>query len=624
MCGLLGLAGGAVIGSDEWFENGLNVLSHRGPDDHGMWSAPTGDVRLGHRRLSIIDLSATGHQPLCDVNGRAWIVFNGEIYNHTDLRRELRSLGYKFRSSSDTEVLVNGYLHWGEQLVERLIGMFAFAIYDSERHKVFLARDRAGEKPLFYRHEPGSLWFASELKALFKDPATPRKLHSSAVHHYLAFGTTPTDHSMITGIRKLPPAHCLSFDISSGTAKRWQYWHLPQLDPEACGKENRIEALSEEFESLFEDAVKRQLVADVPVGVLLSGGVDSSLVTALAARHSADVRTYCLSQPGAPERDETAHARLIAEYFGTRHTELVVDDPDPGIIDKLAWQYDDPIADSSMIPTYLISEAVRKHCTVAVGGDAGDELFGGYKRYNHELRMQQRMGWLSGIPIDGIANVLRRLVPIGARGSGHLRQLSAGFSLGGFPPTYLFIPDERKCSPKSAGGQTRTVEADRAKRLNKFQTPGLDAMLRADFSSYLPDDLLVKVDRASMLVSLEVRSPLLDHRVVEFAFSRVPDLLKANRNERKIFLKHMAKRLLPPEFDQRRKQGFSVPVRQWLRNPVWQEYFASVLFDRPCDLVDSSQVDRIWKAAKSGRNVSPQLFALVMLQRWRQIYGVSV
>ena len=623
MCAILGLAGGTVAVSDEWFESALNAMSHRGPDDYGLWNAPKGDVRLGHRRLSIIDPSPAGHQPLCDVDRRAWTVFNGEIYNHAELRRELQSYGYSFRSTSDTEVLINAYLKWGDNFLERLIGMFAFAIYDSDRRKILLGRDRAGEKPLFYRHEPGRLRFASELKALLKDPAQPRRIDSVSLHHYLAFGSSPADQSMIQGIRKLPPAHCLSFDICSGSVRVWQYWRLPPLNAVSGTEESDMEALSEEFESLFEDAVKKQLVADVPVGVLLSGGVDSSLVTALAVRQKADLRTYCLTQPGAPEHDETAHARLIAEHFGTRHTELIVDDPEPDILDKLAWQYDDPISDSSIIPTYLISEAVRKHCTVAVGGDAGDELFGGYARYNHELWMQQKLGRLSGVSWVTAASLLGKMLPLGLRGAGHLRQMAGGFSIGRFATSYAFAPYERKRLLNEAECFEGAVEEDYRKRVADNGDRGLDAMLRTDFGNYLPNDLLVKVDRSSMLASLELRSPLLDHRLIEFAFSRVPVSMKADLNGRKIFLKHLVKRLLPPQFDLARKQGFSVPIRKWLATPMWHDYFASVLFDSSDSLFDRAQVNRLWHAAKLGRPVSPQLFSLVMLQRWRQIYGVS-
>lgn len=366
MCGIVGIAGKSPELDRRWLATGRDSMTHRGPDDAGEWWSADGCVGLAHRRLSIVDLSPLGHQPMHMPDRGLSIVFNGEIYNHNALRDELSRLGSTFRSHSDTEVLLAAYAAWGEECLSRLNGMFAFAIYDALQQKVFLARDRAGEKPLFYRWANGSLQFASELKALLANKANPRRINSEALDCYLAVGYVPGERCILQGYNKLPPAHALRFDLQSGQVQVWRYWRPPELAA-AQSTPNEV-SLLDELETLIEDAVRGQMMADVPVGVLLSGGVDSSLVTAMAVRASNKVQTFTIGFPGHGKLDETEHARLIARHFGTRHTELMAEDATVDLLPHLARQFDEPMVDSSMIPTFLVSQLVRQHCTVALGG----------------------------------------------------------------------------------------------------------------------------------------------------------------------------------------------------------------------------------------------------------------
>lgn len=392
MCGIVGIVSAKPIEGCSWLHQAREALVHRGPDDAGEWWAPDGRVGLAHRRLSILDLSPAGHQPMADESGELHIVFNGEIYNHRELRAELEGKGHRFRSRTDTEVILYAYREWGSECLPRLNGMFAFGLYDMRSGSLILARDRAGEKPLFYHLADGTLRFGSELKALLADPALPRSIDPEALDCYLATGYVPGERCILRGYRKLPPAYALLFDVRRGSARMWRYWQLPDLLPDAQTTDEA--AALEELEHLLEDAVRRQLVADVPVGVLLSGGVDSSLVTAMAVRSDARVKTFTIRFPGHGKLDETEHARLIARHFGTEHTELAAEPTTANLIPKLARQFDEPMVDSSMIPTFMVAQLVRQHCTVALGGDGGDELFGGYQHYSRLLWMQKHLGWL--------------------------------------------------------------------------------------------------------------------------------------------------------------------------------------------------------------------------------------
>lgn len=618
MCGIVG-----IVSKDSNIDRSLliaerDAMTHRGPDDAGVWWSENGQVGLGHRRLAIIDLSPAGHQPMQDNSRSLTIVFNGEIYNYLDLQRELTGKGHAFRSHSDTEVLLAAYREWGVDCLSRLNGMFAFALYDSMQQRVFLARDRAGEKPLFYSLSNGCLRFSSELKGLMADPAEPRRLDTEAMDCFLAMGFVPGERCIIHGARKLPPAHALIFDLKQNTNHVWRYWKLP-VPPKESGQDER--GLEDELEVLLEDAVRRQMVADVPVGVLLSGGVDSSLITAMAVRASNRVKTFTVGFEGFGKYDESEHARLIAKHFGTDHVELNAGQVTPELLPLLARQYDEPMIDSSMIPTYLVSKLVRQHCTVALGGDGADELFGGYAHYDRLLWRKQKIDWLPLFLRKLVAYSAGILLPHGFRGRNWLQSLSSDLN-SGLPLIASFF-DGRARRHLMGGDSWKLVAED----IRQSRFPLVDDLLqratRMEFENYMPEDILVKVDRASMLNSLELRAPMLDYRVIEFAFGRVPSCMKTTLAQRKIILKRLTSRLLPPEFDRQRKQGFSVPMQEWLKKGVWRDYFNEILLDDQC-VFDKKAVANLLRGQDRGRNNGERLFGLVMFELWRRVYKIRM
>lgn len=619
MCGILGASGTAPQLNRDWLSIGRDKMTHRGPDAAGEWWSPDGRVGLAHRRLSIVDLSPLGNQPMHLQERGLSVVFNGEIYNHNFLRDELSGLGFAFRSQSDTEVLLAAYAAWGPECLSRFNGMFAFALFDAPQHKLFLARDRAGEKPLFYRLENGNLQFASELKALLANPANPRQTDVEALDCLLAMGYVPGARCILQGYKKLPPAHALCFDLRSGQAEVWRYWQLPEFTEDKSPVSESV--LLDELETLLEDAVRGQMVADVPVGVLLSGGVDSSLVTAMAVRASSQVQTFTIGFPGHGKLDETEHARLIVRHFGTRHTELMAEEATADLIPLLARQFDEPMIDSSMIPTFLVSQLVRQHCTVALGGDGGDELFGGYGHYGRLLQMKKNLG---AIPLSfrrGIALSAEKFLPVGFKGRNWAQGLGSDLNHSLPLIASCFDATTRRRLLAAQSNWSLVAESVR-ENLVPVNTDILQRATRMDFVNYLAEDILVKVDRASMLSSLEMRAPFLDHRLIDFAFGKVPSRLKATATEKKILLKRLTARLLPPEFDQHRKQGFSIPLGDWLKVGKFRDFFNDVLRDPKCSF-DTSTVEDLIRGQDKGRGNGERLFALVMFELWRQEYAIT-
>jgi len=623
MCGIIGIACQSLISDRGWLIAGRDALRHRGPDDAGEWWSADGSVGLAHRRLAIVDLTSAGHQPMQDASGDLCIVFNGEIYNFSDLRKELEAKGYPFRSHSDTEVILAAYREWGMDCLSHLNGMFAFALYDGRQRQLFLARDRVGEKPLFYALANREIRFASELKGLMVDPALFRRIDLEALDCYLAMGFVPGQLCMLRGIKKLPPAHALMFDLETRQSRLWRYWQLPEVDIAAATGHWDEVALLDELEILLEDAVRRQLVADVPVGILLSGGMDSSLVTAMAARAAPKVKTFTIRFPGYGKYDETAHARMIARHFGTEHVELNAAESTLDLLPLLARQFDEPMVDSSMIPTYLVSRLIREQCTVALGGDGGDELFAGYPHYNRLLWMQLRLGWIPRSLRTPIAKAAEALLPVGFRGRNWLQGL--GVDLGVSLPLVASQFDRTTRRRLMAGQVNSNLVAEeiREQRIPK-SADLLQRATRMDFENYLAEDILVKVDRASMLNSLEVRAPLLDYRIIEFAFKKVPSYLKATATTRKVLLKKLSARLLPPEFDHHRKQGFSIPFGSWLQSRPWQSFFRDVLLGSNNAMFNHKVVGNLLDGQAIGRANSERLFALVMFELWRREYRVSI
>ncbi|MDQ6610840.1 MAG: asparagine synthase (glutamine-hydrolyzing) [Gemmatimonadota bacterium] len=625
MCGLVG-----VVSRTAWKERPPLVamrdcMQHRGPDDAGVWWSPDGRVGLAHRRLSILDLSPLGHQPMFGDEQRVAIVFNGEIYNFAELKAELERLGFEFRSHSDTEVIINAYRAWGSDCVRHLRGMFAFAVYDAANARLFMARDRAGEKPFFYALSGNELRFASELKSLLADPSVPRVMDPQALDAYLAFGYVPAEQCLVAGIRKLAPATTGTFDLTSGAFSTESYWHLPS--PPECEQDVAQASeteLVDKLDALLEASVREQLVADVPVGVLLSGGIDSSLVVAMAARVSSKpVRTFTIAFPGHGAFDEGPYAQIVAKHFKTEHHELVAEPASLDLLPSLVHQFDEPIADSSMLPTFLVSRLIQPHCKVALGGDGGDELFGGYKLYQVVLAQQALRRKIPGLfrgPLGAAANML----PIGFRGRTYARAIALD-PLEAVAQTGLYFdqPTRAGISPLLRGSEISSPGEALRTRLATGVIDTLQQLTRADFSSYMCDDVLVKVDRASMLASLEVRAPFLDQRIIEFAFSMVPREFRTSLHERKILPKRLAKRLLPSALDLNRKRGFSIPLAEWFRGD-WGKYIEGVLLNAPVELLDRAMVAKLFQGQRRGLNNAQRLFALAMLELWRREYNIDL
>ncbi len=618
MCGIVGSVSTKPIANARWIADGRELLKHRGPDAFGEWISNDRKAIFQHQRLAIIDLSKKSNQPMVSEDKSKSIVFNGEIYNYLEIRKKLVAKGIKFRTKSDTEVIIKAYENWGYNCLNYLNGMFAFALYDKKEQNVFVARDRAGEKPLFYYHDKENLSFASELKGLFSNSSVSRSIDLSSLDLYLHFGYIPGSKSIIRNIFKLPAAHALTFNLSNGNLRVWRYWSAPPLKLEETYTRGD---LLENLEALLKNAVKIQLAADVPVGVLLSGGVDSSLITALASSFSTNVKTFTIKMQGDSTLDESKHARLVADYFSTDHYELEAEPANIDCLSKLAYFFDEPMADSSMIPTYLVSKLVSNHCKVALGGDGGDELFGGYSHHSSLLWLESSLGKMPLKLRRMAAGLSRKILPIGFKGKNWLETLGTDLEKSLPLVGSFFNKQSRQALLPILCSLENTAEQIMSQNI-PLQTDLLQRITRMDFENYLPNDILVKVDRASMANSLEVRAPFLDRYLMEFAFSRVPSFLKANPTEKKILLKLLTEKLLPREFDRKRKQGFSIPLQTWLKSGPFRNYFQEVLKDRNCSF-SRSFVDKLFKGLDSGRANSERLFALMHFELWKNEHKIS-
>jgi len=582
------------------------TLIHRGPDDSGVWAASDGSVALAHRRLSIVDLSPLGRNPMTWDDGRLWITFNGEIYNFRELRRELQEHGHRFRTKTDTEVILAAYDQWGVECLTKLVGMFAFALWDQQNRRLWLVRDRLGKKPLFYAQHPGCLIFASELKALLTDDALPRTIDRTALAMYLHYGYVPAPHSIFAGARKLAPAHYLLCEHGRTIVRR--YW-----DPFPCAEEpveRSVEDAEHMLTSLLTTAVAERQVADVPLGAFLSGGVDSSLVVALMQeRMTAPVQTFTIRFDD-PEYNEADHAAAVARHLGTEHYEQVCDAGQMlAVVDRLPGMFDEPFADSSAVPTFLLAAVARTRVTVALSGDGADELFFGYPRYRHMVDS----AWALKLP--------KSLRKAGARAARRLptrRLRRIGDVLGGddADPYARFIgwwtadAVRRMTGVASFRAPAYSEVMNRAAQLPRQDVPPL-----ADLVTYLPDDILAKVDRAAMAVSLEVRSPMLDHRVVEFALG-LPHALKRREGETKWLLRRLLHRRVPRRLVDRPKAGFGVPLETWLRGPLRERMDDYCASDDLENLgLDPSPTRECWREFSAGRSRRAdllwQMFSLI-------------
>jgi asparagine synthase (glutamine-hydrolysing) len=601
-----------------------DTMIHRGPDDSGIWWSKDRRLGLGHRRLSILDLTPTGHQPMEDSAGQYVITFNGEIYNYIDLRTYLIKKGHSFRSTSDTEVLLESYKEWGVKCLDHLNGTFAFAIFDLERHKIFLARDRAGEKPLYFKPSPDRFIFASELKALMADPSFSRTLDLDSLNCYLTYGYVLGERTILKDTFRLLPGHAMTYDVETQRLNNWCYWNLP--DFQGSQKHSEEEEINE-LEELLSDSVKRQLIADVPVGILLSGGLDSSLITAIAVRkYTNKISTFTVSFPGHDSFDESPHAEQISKYFGTDHHNLVAEPSSVLLLEKIAKQFDEPLADHSIVPMTLLTDLVGKSISVALGGDGGDELFGGYPHYNYLQKIEQIRKVVPLCIRNGASKFGSKLLPTGMRGANHLIGLAGERSNSHAAVNIYFHKSVREelIRPLYSSGYTPLMSPEEIKfllydhSLTNFQNAA-----RMDFHSTLADDYLVKSDRTSMLNSLELRAPFLDYKLIEFAYGRLNDTYRATKYERKILLKKLAKRLLPPTFDFNRKQGFTLPLNSWIKGD-WGSYVREVLFGADKNIFNLHMIHKLMKYQLMGLPNANRLFAITMFELWRREYSISL
>jgi asparagine synthase (glutamine-hydrolysing) len=591
------------------------TIRHRGPDDTGVFV--DGRVGLGMTRLSIIDV-AGGHQPIFNEDRTCAVVYNGEIYNHLDVRRELERRGHRYATRSDTETILHAYEEYGEQCVSHLRGMFAIAIWDSRRERLFLARDRLGKKPLYYAHTPGTggrLVFGSEIKAILACRDVERRIDPQALVDYVAWGFVPDPRSIYEGIAKLPPAHFLVYEKGAVRIERyWDVVYAPRAkrEPEAFYVERALEILDE--------AVRIRLMSEVPLGAFLSGGTDSSVIVALMAKHSREpVKTFSIGF-AEEEYNELPYARRVAEFFHTDHYEEIVR-PDAGRdVPALVKQFDEPFADSSMIPTYYVSRAARKRVTVALSGDGGDETFGGYLRYV-DSRLVRAGRYVPAAARRALLGTLARLLPDGTKGIDRLRDLAA--SADGQYVRHMTHGLSAIHRSVFTDEIARRADTDPAHIAAPFLSAvrSLDALSRRqylDTHTYLPGDILAKVDRTSMMVSLEARAPLLDHVLVEFA-ATIPAQLRMKGMTTKYILKKVAERLMPPEMVRRPKMGFAVPVTHWLRSD-WAAKSEELVLGkraRARGVFRESFVRRIMEEHRAGRrDHSAMIWTLMMLEMW--------
>jgi asparagine synthase (glutamine-hydrolysing) len=592
-----------------------DAVAHRGPDASGYHLAP--GIGLGHRRLSIIDLS-TGDQPLANEDGTVWTVFNGEIYNFADVRAELAALGHRFRTSSDTEIIVHGYEQWGERCVERFRGMFAFAVWDATARRLMLARDRVGVKPLYYAELPGrGVVFGSELKSLLEDPDVPREWRPEAIDAFLTLLYIPAPGTIYKGIHKLEPGHVLIAE--KGALRTSRYWDLT-FTGEGDAR-NEAEYL-EELDALLRESVALRQIADVPLGAFLSGGIDSSAVAAYMVETSPRPPVTISVGFDHAAYDELSHARRVAEHVGCEFHPRTVTPDIASLLAALAWHFDEPFADSSAVPTYYVSKAARELVTVALSGDGGDELWAGYARHRVE-HWEQRARTALGAAAP-LAGRLARALPLSLKGARSLRHLAAApADAYAAKHAYGMFEPEAKTRLYSGDFAANVRHADpfaafRDAYARCGSSDPLDRGLYVDVHTYMIDDILTKVDRMSMAVSLEAREPLLDHRLLEFA-ARVPASLKLKHGRGKHLLRRALERKVPREILERGKQGFEAPIGEWLRGPL-APMADALLGDgrlRGRGIFDDREVTRLWSEHRAGRaDHRHRLWQLLMLELW--------
>jgi asparagine synthase (glutamine-hydrolysing) len=595
------------------------TIVHRGPDDEGIFVGP--GIGLGFRRLSIIDL-AGGHQPISNEDGSIWVMLNGEIYNYPDLRKEMLAKGHTIATRSDTETIVHLYEEYGEDCFARLRGMFAIVLWDSRQRKLLMARDRVGKKPLFYSANRKRVVFGSELKALLAVDGLSRDIDPQALSDYFSFGYIPAPKTIYRTARKVLPGHYITVSRDGSICER-SYWNLSFGETEDLSELEWCERIRHELC----DATRVRLMSDVPLGAFLSGGLDSSAVVATMAHSMDQPVTTCSIAFDVSQFDESKYARQVAKQFHTQHHEQVVQPDALAIVDKLAWHYDEPFADSSAIPTYYVSGIARQYVTVALGGDGGDENFAGYRRYLFDVMENRVRARVPARIRSGIFGPLGRWYPGLAwaprifRAKATFQSLSRNPLEGYFNSISIFRPGEKsKLFQKDFQNHLKGYDSIEVLRHHYDRADTEDPLSRiqyVDIKTYLPDDILTKVDRASMAVSLEVRAPLLDHRLMEMV-ARMPASLKLRGREGKYIFKKAMQPTLPNNILYRSKQGFAVPLAHWFRNEL-KEMAREAIFGVPDGIIDPQYLEKIWTEHQRGSfDRSAYLWTALMFRKWQQ------
>ncbi len=647
MCGICGEIDFKSGVRAESIKRMCQALAPRGPDDEGIvlmrgnesfevrklfTASPDGsgfEVGFGHRRLSIIDLSEAGHQPMCNEDGKIWIVFNGEIYNFQELRDRLEKKRHRFKSKSDTEVIIHAYEEWGISCLSHFRGMFAFAIWDSNLQRLFMARDRLGKKPLVYFSQKGRFAFASEIKALLQMPNVERKVNDIAIHHYLTYQYVPSPDTIFEGIKKLPPAHYLLYDCN-GNLKVDRYWKL--IFNQNGQTHSDVKELENRVRTELEESVKLRLISDVPLGAFLSGGVDSSLVVGMMAKMSGKpVKTFSIGFE-EKEFDELAYARLVSKHFATEHHEFIVKPNAIEILPKLVWHYNEPFADSSAIPTYYVAKMTKDFVKVVLTGDAGDENFAGYPRYLRSKLLIIFLKMPKSLRRDFFPPFLRAMARFRWREK-TFNRLAAYVESISSNQVRNYAEQVTICNAKSkedlySHDFNRVVMGiDSVKYLlGKFEEVRIndliDQLLYLDINTYLPEDLLVKMDIATMANSLEARVPFLDHQLMEF-IATIPSSLKLRGTVAKYILKEAFKAFLPEIIFKRRKMGFGVPVSRWFRNEL-KDYVHEILLSRKTlsrGYFKRESIERLLNDHITFRyDHSAKIWALLFLEMWFRVF----
>ena len=611
MCGIAGVFGiqGQPVGFEE-VQAMCDVIIHRGPDDEGYFIDDS--IGMGMRRLSVIDLE-TGQQPVSNAEGSVQVVMNGEIYNYKEIRKELQAMGHTFSTSGDTEVIVHLYDEYGADCVHKLRGMFAFSLWDKKRQKLMLVRDRLGKKPLYYGEFQGRLVYASEIKSILQLPYVDRELNWASVGHLFSFLTTPPAESIVEGVRKLEPGHMLTIEAGKAPVIR-SYWDV-RFEPDYSRSEkDTVDTLRE----TLQESVRIRMRSDVPYGAFLSGGIDSSAVVAMMARESSKpVKTFSI---GFSEKafNEAPYARQVADALGTDHHELILEPDVLDILDDLIWYLDEPFGDSSAIPTYMVSKMAAEKVTVALSGDGGDEIFGGYDKYLKEQKERQRER--IPYPVRRMLGVIGAGMKEGMKGRNFLRHIALNGAERYLDAGKLFGRQEQRGLFQSEAAE-RILATDplayKRECLEKESGHWLSSVQYNDIKNYLPLDIMTKVDRMSMAHSLETRSPLLDHKLVEFA-ATIPPEMKLYNGSTKHILKQSMRGILPDSIIDRRKQGFAVPLGAWFRGEM-SDFVRDLLFSassRSRNIFNVDYIDRLLSLHQRGREADLQLWTLISFELW--------